>query len=241
MFILASVLFMGCLKTEDEIPINSCKKLIGETKIMTLGASRVQGARPFFESYRYELWKDLIDGNWSFDFIGTQKDEGLYEDYKSYCFDIDHQGKSGWTSKQINDNIEVWLEQTETPDIVLFSSPGGNDAIQGVSIEEILPNINAIIDKIQANNPNATILIEQMAPPKSTFLTLDLKETFEQMKGIIEKIVVEKSTDGSKVILVDMATGFTDDYLADNLHYNAAGATFIATRYYDKLVPLLEK
>ena len=32
-------------------------------KIMPLGASRVQGFTPWFESYRYALWRDLIDGD----------------------------------------------------------------------------------------------------------------------------------------------------------------------------------
>ena len=38
---------------------------------------------------------------------------------------------------------------------------------------------------------------------------------------------------------VDMATGFKDDFLADNIHYNLQGAQFIAQHYYDKLVPYL--
>ena len=38
---------------------------------MSLGSSRVEGERPNFESYRYELWKKLIDNNFTFDFIGT--------------------------------------------------------------------------------------------------------------------------------------------------------------------------
>jgi lysophospholipase L1-like esterase len=37
-----------------------------------------------------------------------------------------------------------------------------------------------------------------------------------------------------------MATGFTDGMLADDIHYNQAGAAFIAERYYDKLVPFLD-
>jgi len=47
-------------------------------KIMPLGASRVAGARPLYESYRYELWKLLLDGNYDFDFIGTETDPADY-------------------------------------------------------------------------------------------------------------------------------------------------------------------
>jgi lysophospholipase L1-like esterase len=38
-----------------------------------------------------------------------------------------------------------------------------------------------------------------------------------------------------------MFTGFTDDFLADDVHYNQAGAEFIANRYYDKLIQLMEQ
>ena len=64
-------------------------------KIMPLGASRVQGFSPWFESYRYELWKDLIDGDWEFDYIGTETETGSYPNYEGLAFDPDHQGHGG--------------------------------------------------------------------------------------------------------------------------------------------------
>ncbi len=45
---------------------------------MPLGASKVKGARPNFESYLYNLWKKLVDGAWDFDFIGTMTDPASY-------------------------------------------------------------------------------------------------------------------------------------------------------------------
>lgn len=240
LFVLTILLIWGCSENPEE-ETKSCQNLIGKTKIMPLGASRVQGARPYFESFRYELWKILLTDDWKVDFVGTQEDNTTYEVYKNYCFDNDHEGRGGWTSSQINNQIENWLNQSESPDVVLFSSPGGNDALQGIAIEEILPNINAIIDKIQAHNPNATILIEQMAPGKSSFMTTELLTAFDQMKLKIAEISLAKTTSTSKVIIVDMATGFTDNFLADNVHYNTAGAAFIAKRYYEKLLPFLKK
>ena len=94
-------------------------------KIMPLGASRVQGFSPWFESYRYELWKDLIDGGWEFDYIGTETEIGSYPNYEGMSFDPDHQGCGGWTSGQILNSLESALLETGVPDIILFSSPGG--------------------------------------------------------------------------------------------------------------------
>ena len=59
---------------------------------MLLGASRVQGFYPWFESYRYYLWKDLIDGGWNA-FIGTELETGSYPNYGGLSFDTDHRGR----------------------------------------------------------------------------------------------------------------------------------------------------
>ena len=209
-------------------------------KIMPLGASRVEGARPDFESYRYELWKRLVDGGWEFDFIGTMKDESAYPAHQAMNFDTDHEGRGGWTSGQILDGLNGWLNQTGVPDVVLFSSPGGNDALQNLSYEEAVSNINQIIDVLQAANPNITIIIEQMAPAMTEEMTPTLSAYFEQMQEEVLLIAQAQSTDSSMVIPVDMYTGFGDSLLADPVHYNEAGASFIADRYYAKLVDVLQ-
>lgn len=243
-FLIAFVFLTLLSCTKDDAAENTedaaCKTVEKGVKIMPLGASRVQGFSPFFESYRYELWKDLIDGGWEFDFVGTLDDFIIYAEYNGYCFDTDHEGRSGWKAAQIDDNIEQWLSETDTPDIVLFSSPGANDILDGAEVEPVLAHINSIIDKIQKHNPNITIIIEQLAPAKSTYMTEELTAIFSQMETIITQIATEQTTATSKVIPVDMATGFSDDLLADDLHYNKAGAEFIAARYYDKLVPFLD-
>ncbi|SMO68162.1 SGNH/GDSL hydrolase family protein [Gracilimonas mengyeensis] len=203
-------------------------------KIMPLGASRVEGARPYFESYRYELWKDLINNDWTFDFIGTRDDPASYPEVNGLEFDTDHEGRSGWTSGQILDRVEDWLEVTGSPDIVLFSSPGGNDALDGLyTYSEILSNINAIIDIIQEDNPEVVILIEQMAPGRSDFMTDEYSALFSQIQEDVATIAAEQTNSSSQVIAVDMYTGFADSMLADEIHYNEDGADFIANRYYE--------
>ena len=236
------LLFLSCSK--DDVEANTavvCQTLETGTTIMPLGASRVQGFPPFFESYRYELWKDLLDGGWEFDFVGTFEDTVVYATYKNYCFDNDHEGRAGWTAARIDENIDTWLDQSKNPDIVLFSSPGGNDILDGGNVEDALVHVNSIIDKIQAHNPNVTILIEILAPAKSTYMDEEgLAAILSQMKAIIDGIAQNKTTTTSTVVAVDMATGFSDDFLADDIHYNKAGAAFIAERYYDALIPFLK-
>ena len=200
-------------------------------KIMPLGASRVEGGRPDYESFRYELWKNLTENSWSFDYIGTMTDPASYANYSGQVFDKDHEGYGGYTSVQILSNINEWISSAGIPDIVLFSSPGGNDALEGLPVEEALSNINGIIDIIQTANPCVTIFIEQPAPGHSDIMTTELTAYIKQLQYEVLTIATQQTTTTSSVIAVDMFTGWSDAYLADDVHYNTAGAKIVADRY----------
>ncbi len=234
--VITSFLFASCDNDNDAEPKPLSTSI---NKIMSLGASRVEGARPEFESFRYELWKDLKEDNWTFDFIGTQSDEASYPVFNGQNFDMDHEGRGGWTSGQILDELNEWLSQTGSPDIVLFSSPGGNDILESLDYNQTISNINAIIDVLQADNSNVTIIIEQSAQGRSDFMTTEFMNAFNQIREDVVAISNEQTTTSSQVLTVDMFTGFSDIHLADEVHYNEAGAEFIATRYYDVLQNIL--
>ena len=236
-FIIALFLLINCNKDDGSSPTLQSSSI---NRIMPLGASRVEGARPDYESFRYELWKDLKENDWEFDFIGTQSDEASYPNFESNNFDKDHEGRGGWTSSEILNGIDDWLNQTGTADVVLLSSPGGNDALLGLSYSQAVTNINSIIDILQADNPNITIIIEQMAPGRSDIMTPELTDFFDQMQSEVLNIAASQTTTTSQVIAIDMFTGFNDGFLADDVHYNEAGAEFIANRYYNVLINILE-
>ena len=235
-------LLIGCQSDQlDQINANKEENTNDiPNKIMPLGASRVQGLTPLFESYRFELWKDLIDGGWDFDYIGTETETGSYPNYENLSFDPDHQGKMSWTSKKIFEELESILHETGYPDIVLFSSPGGNDILDGLPYENVIENINDIIDLFQDRNPDIVILIEQLAPGKTSFMTPELTLIFDKAVLDVETIAQEQTDENSLVIPVNMFEGFADRYLADDIHYNTEGAEFIAQRYYEVLENVLE-
>lgn len=242
LFVLCICLLLGC--QSDELDQGNATKEENTNdipnKIMPLGASRVQGLTPWFESYRYPLWKDLIDGGWDFDYIGTETETGAYPNYEGLSFDPDHQGKMSWTSEQIFEELESILHETGYPDIVLFSSPGGNDILDGLPYENVIENINGVIDLLQDRNPDIVILIEQLAPGKTSFMTPELTATFDQAVLDVEMIALEQTAESSQVIPVNMFDGFADHYLSDDIHYNEEGAEFIAQRYYEVLETVLE-
>ena len=235
-------LVIGCQSDQlDQINANKEENTNDiPNKIMPLGASRVQGLTPLFESYRFELWKDLIDGGWDFDYIGTETETGSYPNYENLSFEPDHQGKMSWTSEKIFEELESILHETGCPDIVLFSSPGGNDILDGLPYENVIENINDIIDFFQDRNPDIVILIEQLAPGKTSFMTPELTLIFDKAVLDVETIAQEQTHENSLVIPVNMFEGFADRYLADDIHYNTEGAEFIAQRYYEVLENILE-
>lgn len=229
--ILSMLVLLGCERLNQDSSLN---------RILPLGASRVQGERPYFESYRYELWQLLVNDEWDFDFIGTLEDDANYPRHNGKRFDRDHEGRGGWTSTEIRYGLPYWVESEGAPDIVLFSSPGGNDILRGEDYPSILENIVAIIDLLRAKNPNVTILMEQMAPGTVEFMEdEDLTDVFTQIRADVADIASNMTTANSKIIAIDMYTGFDDSMLADEVHYNEKGAEFIANRYYGELKELL--
>ena len=126
LLMLTAPVFFSC-EEDDTVTKKPLSNALN--KIMPLGASRVEGDRPEFESFRYELWKQLVDGDWDFDYIGTMTDDASYPELPDMPFDPDHEGRGGFTAGDIVAGIHEWLENAGTPDIVLFSSPGGNECI----------------------------------------------------------------------------------------------------------------
>jgi len=230
-----TVLCLTACKKDKPKPVSN-----SINKIMPLGASRVEGGKPEYESFRYELWKNLIDGGWDFDFIGSQTDPSEYDTYAGQTFDADHEGRGGWTSTQISEGIADWLELVGSPDIVLFSSPGGNDALQSESYDEAILNINSIIDALQVNNPNVTIIIEIMAPARSDAMTSELTTFLNKLKIDIPTIASAQTNENSSVVVIDLSTDFSESYFADDVHYNAQGAEFVANKYLELLDEVLK-
>ena len=233
-FFIFLIFINGCNKEEEIEDSFVPTKSNSINQILPLGASRVEGARPKYESFRYELWKDLTEAGFTFDFIGLYFDDANYPEKHNDLFDRNHQGNSGATTSDILNDIDDW-SSLYTPDIVLFSSPGGNDALENLPLSNTIDNINYIIDEIQYINPNVTILIEQLAPAESSIMTDALSYYMSQLHQAVHLIAKKKSTQTSKIIAIDMFTNFSDQLLADDVHYNNLGASFIAQKYYDVL------
>ena len=185
-----------------------------------------------YESYRYELWKNLVDNNYNFDFVGRQKDYGTYGEYSGEEFDNDHEGAGGYESEDVLATIDEILAAISSPDIVLLSI-GGNDLLDGGNLpSEPIANIVEIVGKLQSHNSNITVFLEQIAAANAETMTNSLTTTLNDFNSQISSIADSLTTNTSKVIALDMNTNFNESYLADDVHYNEAGAKFIADIYF---------
>ena len=188
-----------------------------------------------YESYRYELWKICISNNYNIDFVGMQYDDGNYPDFNGFSFDRDHEGIGGIETEGVLDNIDEVLQQVNDFNIVLLCI-GGNDLLNGIDDPQTaIDNIHLIIDAIQNAHPDVTIFIEKIAPGNNEIMTPEFQLKLDEFNQLIAALAPIQTNANSDVIVVDMYTGFTENLLADDVHYNQEGALFIAERYFNAI------
>jgi len=206
-------------------------------RIVCIGDSITQ-AEVGYKSYRYELWKMLIDSGVSFDLVGsiTNNYNGISTcpDYLGNVFDRDHESRWGWRADEILASLPGWLSGY-TADIALIHI-GSNDMDQGNAHSTTRSEIIQIITALRADNPNITLVLCKLIPWNGkTAQIQDLNDNY------ITSIPAEVGTTQSPVVLVDQFASFSlsTDMQNDKIHPNASGELKIAQKFYDALRPLL--
>ena len=186
-----------------------------------------------YESYRYELWKMMQEKGYEVDFVGTQVDDGTYDLVNGESFDADHEGIGGLEADQLLGNLNDVLPNIDKPDMVLLCI-GGNDLLGSDPVQGVIDTIGLILERIHQFDENIVVFIEQIAPGNNELMTDEFQATITEFN---EKIAMLASswTSSQNVYSVDMYTGFTEDLLADDVHYNEEGAMEIAARYADAI------
>ncbi len=203
-------------------------------KILPLGDSRVEGGPPEYDSYRYALWSLLTQNAWETDFVGSRIDEYPYEEVDGKCFDNEHEGTGGAMTQDILNTLQG-LNLAAEADVVLLGI-GGNDLTDGgLGVAEVIDNMEQIISALQTRNDSVIIFVEQIAPGRSDFMTPDLQAAIDQFNQQVADLRALQNNTNSKVIIVDMAQGWSDDYMADEVHYNQAGGEVVAQRYFQAI------
>jgi acyl-CoA thioesterase-1 len=115
---------------------------------------------------------------------------------------------------------------------VLILELGINDAFRGVPIDQIRNNLQEIIDKVKARNPNARIVIAGIQLPG--YAADDYVSAFGQMFADL----AAKNRAALVPYLLETVAGNPSLNLADGIHPNAAGQRILAENVWRVLEPM---
>jgi lysophospholipase L1-like esterase len=211
-------------------------------KILPLGDSITQG-REFSQSYRYPLWKKLVDSDIEFDFVGslTENFTGTpdFPDYKGLSFDRDHEGHWGFRVDQILSSVLPGSLIDYDVDLALIHL-GTNDVIQGQTTFSTINELEQIITLLRDKNSAVKILLAEPIPTTASFTQYN--DAINELGSEIRKLVPRLSTLQSKIVLVDQASGInvSQDIQGDGLHPTAAGEEKIAQKWFNSIKETLE-
>lgn len=219
-------------------------------RILPLGDSITQAVVDR-ASYRYPLWKKLVDAGLEFDFVGSlekhfpmrSESDPPHPGYRGRSFDRDHEGHFGWTADEIIDGrrfdngsgdgrLAEWLTGYDA-DIALVHL-GTNDAFRDGSHESTVRELKEIIGILRADNPEVVVLLAKLIPvgqgPRSA-------DVIESLNEAIQRLAPAVSTERSPVILVDHFSGFDPGaHTYDGVHPNEAGEKLMAERWFDAIM-----
>lgn len=233
-----------------------CVTALADTvRILPLGDSITQ-AEANRASYRYPLWKMLVDSALEFDFVGSlQKHQDRYSkgtppqpDYQGEPFDQDHEGHFGWTVDGIiegrgfdngsgSGKLAEWVAGYDA-DIALLHL-GTNDAFNRQSNESTVDELKEVIRILRGDNPRITILLAKLIPVKHKPGNADLVESLNEA---IPQVAEDMHTGQSPVILVDHFSGFDpEEDTYDGVHPNESGERKMAQRWFDAIMDVVER
>jgi len=109
---------------------------------------------------------------------------------------------------------------------------GINDALRGVPIDQIQTNLQQIIDKVKARNPNARVVIAGIKLP--SFTADDYVSAFSQMFADL----AAKNRAALVPYLLEGVAGNPSLNLSDGIHPNGAGQKVIAENVWRVLEPV---
>ncbi|MDQ1287089.1 MAG: hypothetical protein QG622_654 [Actinomycetota bacterium] len=190
----------------------------GGVRVMPLGDSITDGFN-VAGGYRIELWKKLVAGGYKIDFVGSLSNG------PASLGDHDHEGHSGWTIDQVNNNVVNWLKTT-TPRTILLHI-GTNDMMSNAATAPT--RLSNLLDRITTTAPTADVFV-------STIIPMSMADSaVRTFNAAIPGIVQTKASAGRKVHLVDMYKALTTADLADGVHANATGYAKMADAWFKAL------
>lgn len=178
---------------------------------------------------------DSLTAGYGLDDPATQAYPALIQDKikaAGYHYTVVNGGLSGDTTAGGLHRIDWMLRR---PVDILFLELGGNDGLRGLPIDEAQRNLQAIIDKTHAKNPDVRVVIAGMQIPPN--FGPEYVERFKAMYGELAK------ANPGAVLLPFLLQGVGGDESLnqkDMIHPTAEGDRKIAESVWTVLEPLLK-
>ena len=223
---LCLIMLSGCGRSQDK-----------QLAILCIGDSITQ-ADSETVSWRYHLWKKLVDRSFRVDFLGTSEShfQGTpeFEAHKGQEFDPQHEAEWGVMTSAVAERISGRLEGLPQDIDFALIHLGTNDALVGRSPENIIGSLSTIIAALRAHAPEIKIVVAQIADPGTP-------RPIPEFNRLLPAAMAALSTAESPVAVADCWQGFNPDEMTwDGLHPNWDGEIFIADRFFVAMEPLLD-
>ncbi len=188
-------------------------------RLMPLGASITEGFRSSTgDGYRGPLFKQLINEVTSLDFVGSKKNGQMS--------DPDNEGHGGYRIEQIGDLTSDAVSKYR-PNVVTLLV-GTNDMGQNYQVATAPDRLGAVIDKILAAGPDATVLVAEIVPSANA----DTQARTATYNSKIPGVVQARANAGKHVAFVSISSVNVGDLVDDGIHPNDAGYQKIANAWY---------
>lgn len=147
-------------------------------------------------------------------------------------YEVINAGLSGDTTAGGLSRLD-WILQK--PIDVLVLALGANDGLRGLPVDQMKANLQAIIDKVKATNPQVKIVLAGMRMPPN------LGGDYATKFAAVFPELAEKNHATLVPFLLEGVGGHTDLNQADHMHPTAAGHKVVAENVWKVLEPLLTK
>ena len=199
---------------------------------MPLGDSITRGVKSSDEGgYRSQLFKLIVAANQKVTFywlVEQRTDAGV-----GTAFPRMHEGHSGWTISQLvatDPQVPRWSGK---PNIVLLHI-GTND-IGSRDPAGMATRLEALLDKIAQNGPDALIVVAQITAARTDN---DIRDAYNAK---IPGIVQSHAAKGQHIISVDVNKIPMAGLSSDGVHPNDQGYAYMAGVWYAAIKDLLPK
>lgn len=168
-----------------------------------------------------------IDPSEGFVALTQNKLDSMGLDYK-----VVNSGISGETTAGGESRIDWILDQYDVDIFIL--ELGGNDGLRGIKPEETYTNLQAIIDKVKAKDPDTKIVLAgMMAPPNmGPEFTNAFRDNYPRLAKENNTFLIP--------FLLDKVAGERELNLPDGIHPTAEGHALVAETIWETLSTVVE-